>query len=931
MNDFYPKGKGVQDDPVKFALSAAGIGTWDVYLQENGAVSIDELCRELLGFSAAEPNDKLILLNKIHALDQPRLIEAFNRGLLVQADYTIDLVFRTADERRWLRTKGRSFPGDANNPARFSGILSDVSAEVLANEKAHAAESLATLALEGSDAGSFSIDLRTGAFIFSPSLAKMLTGEASLEATRNVFMEHVHPDDAAARERAYLIAEETGYVNYEARFIWKDGSVHWVKIKGKYLCDLSGKPVSFSGIGQDISNDVAARKEQQKLLSLVEHSDDFIAVVNVNQEITYMNQAGLELIGLPNLEEAKKKKMLDLFAGDQQEKMAEQIVPQVLATGKWTGRQWLRNIGTGELIPFEVDAFRLDSPMSGKPMALACVARDLRAQLAANFALEQSERRFRSLIEEAPVATVLYVGKELVIEVANEQMLRLWGKDKSILGKPLLEAVPEVQGRPFLQILAAQFTSGVAYHSAESRVDLLVDRQLQTFYFHFTYKPLLNEAGEVFAILSMAVDITEQVLNRNQILETQRKLESAVDIADLGTWEIRPQENGFIVSDRMKTWMGYEPGKPVTMEEALSAIPDRAKVEAALEKALQPEGNGVLDVDYHVINRTTGQHYVMHSKGQAFFTKEKVAYLVLGTTQDITLQREIEVSLEKEVAERTEELASSNEELTASNEELAALNEEFSAMNEELQETNENLTRSNQELEQYAYVASHDLQEPLRKIRIYSDMLNHLQGLSEPHKKLVTKIDLSAQRMSMLIKDLLEFSRLLETGGMIEQVNLNTVLENVAGDFELVIEEQQARVIIGELPVIEGIRLQMNQLFYNLLGNALKFVQPGVTPVIEIAGRLVSSAELADTDNALKSRWYYEISVKDNGIGFDQKYADQVFQVFKRLHGSAAYPGSGIGLAMCKRIVLNHGGEMTVASEAGKGTTFRIILPALSR
>ena len=1049
------------DESIQFALSAAGVGIWDIYLQED-KISIDAKCKELLGFAPGDANNRQTLYSKIHSHDQQRLVETFNRTLLLKADYTIDFQFRTAGpQQRWLRTKGRSFQDAQGIPVRFSGVLSDITAEMQAGEKIHTAESLAALALEGSDAGSFSIDLQTNELSFSPSLAYLLTGEANTNANRNIFIEHLHPEDVAVRDNAYKRAETTGLVNYEARFCWKDGSVHWIKVKGKYVQDLSGKPVAFSGIGQDITPEVNARKEQQKLLSLVEHSSDFIAVANLETAFTYMNEAGLDLLGLTGLAEARLKKIPDIFAPEYVPTLLQEVLPTILSNGKWQGLQWFRNFLTGELIPFQVDAFRLESPMNGRPIAFACVAKDLRQQMAnraaleksealfrtlveqspvamsllrgrdlvvetankqilelwgkqetiigkplgvalpeikgqgfielletvletgephygyetlarlerngqvqdawfnfvyaplleggpgsrsgvmvvavevtaqvkAKFELQQSERRFKSLIQEAPMATALYVGKDLVIEIANEQMIRLWGKDKSVIGMRLAEALPELEGQPFLQILATQFTSGLAYHSTEAKVDLVVDGLLQTFYFNFTYKPLFNAAGEVFAILNMAVEITEQVLNRNQILETKRILESAVDIADLATWEIRPIEQGFIISDRMKTWMGYEAGEKVTLEQALATIPDRQKVEAAMAKAAEPGGKGILDVDYHLINSKTGRLYVMHSKGRTFFNEKGEAYLIVGTTQDITMQRQIEIALEAEVSDRTEELAASNEELTASNEELAALNEEFSVMNEELQEANENLMRSNQELEQYAYVASHDLQEPLRKIRIYSDMLGQ-QEMAENHQKLVGKIDQSAQRMSMLIKDLLEFSRLLETGAMIEPVDLNIVVQNVANDFELVIEDKKAKLILGELPKIEAISLQMNQLFYNLVGNALKFVQPNVPPVIRVSARIITAADLAAAPGSVtRSKLYYEISVEDNGIGFEQKYAEQVFQVFKRLHVSAVYPGSGIGLAMCKRIVMNHGGDLKVTSEPNNGTTFRIILPALT-
>ena len=277
---------------------------------------------------------------------------------------------------------------------------------------------------------------------------------------------------------------------------------------------------------------------------------------------------------------------------------------------------------------------------------------------------------------------------------------------------------------------------------------------------------------------------------------------------------------------------------------------------------------------------------------------------------------EYQSTLELEVAERTEELAASNEELAV--------------MNEELQDANLSLVRSNQELEQYAYVASHDLQEPLRKIRIYADLLNNQEDLSGHHKRLVEKINQSSERMSMLIKDLLEFSRLLEKGNMMRPINLAIILQSVISDFELIVEEKQAEIIIGPLPVIQGIPLQINQLFYNLMSNALKFTQPDIRPLIEIKSGPIT-AEMASTylGKSERHNQYFDISFSDNGIGFDQKYADQIFEVFKRLHTRSLYPGSGIGLSLCRRIVANHSGHLYVESSPGKGTTFHIIMPGM--
>ena len=277
-----------------------------------------------------------------------------------------------------------------------------------------------------------------------------------------------------------------------------------------------------------------------------------------------------------------------------------------------------------------------------------------------------------------------------------------------------------------------------------------------------------------------------------------------------------------------------------------------------------------------------------------------------GTVQDITSQKEAQMSLENEVRERTEELRNANV---------------------ELEEANHNLIHSNEELAQYAYVASHDLQEPLRKISLFSKMLKE-QDKNGIHKETIDKIINSSKRMSLLIKDLLEFSRLLNNDAKFEKIDLNAVLENIKVDFELLIEEKKAKIKVDNLPVIDAVSLQMNQLFYNLINNALKFIPKGTNPEIKVTCKKINFDEvLTYIQNALPLTEYYKISISDNGIGIEEQYLKQIFDVFKRLHGREEYYGSGIGLAICRRITGNHNGVITVNSKVGEGTSFHIILP----
>ncbi|HMH24726.1 MAG TPA: chemotaxis protein CheB [Puia sp.] len=246
-----------------------------------------------------------------------------------------------------------------------------------------------------------------------------------------------------------------------------------------------------------------------------------------------------------------------------------------------------------------------------------------------------------------------------------------------------------------------------------------------------------------------------------------------------------------------------------------------------------------------------------------------------------------------------------------------------------LHEANTELQLSNENLAQFAYIASHDLQEPLRKIRTFSTILQdkYANDLSDPVKGLVAKISSSSDRMSTLIKELLNFSQVLHNEAVFEQTDLEKVLSKVISDFDLLIAEKNVVINRKPLPVIDAIPFQMNQLFYNLISNAIKFSKSETTPVITITSKILNMREAAKHANINPKYSYCEIGIKDNGIGFKQLSAEKIFLVFQRLHGPGKYAGTGIGLALCKKIVTNHHGEISATSNENEGASFKIILP----
>lgn len=251
----------------------------------------------------------------------------------------------------------------------------------------------------------------------------------------------------------------------------------------------------------------------------------------------------------------------------------------------------------------------------------------------------------------------------------------------------------------------------------------------------------------------------------------------------------------------------------------------------------------------------------------------------------------------------------------------------------------EELTRSNAELEQFAFVASHDLQEPLRKIQAFGDRLKtKCEGaIAAEARDYLERMQSAAARMRGLIDDLLAFSRVIRSGEPFVRVDLAVVTKEVLGDLEVRIEKSGAKVEIGHLPAIEADPMQMRQLLLNLIGNSLKFQPPGGVPVVKIRSRLIDPESAVDTayfkrvsvgaDQAQAGRQLCEISVEDNGIGFDEKYSDKIFVVFQRLHGRNEYEGTGVGLAVCRRIADRHHGTIIAKSKPGEGATFIITLP----
>ena len=313
------------------------------------------------------------------------------------------------------------------------------------------------------------------------------------------------------------------------------------------------------------------------------------------------------------------------------------------------------------------------------------------------------------------------------------------------------------------------------------------------------------------------------------------------------------------------------------------------------------------------------EKYYVHQPLNGWFYQSvvKLGDGVATTTIDITGRKQAEEAL-RQSEEKYRQLA-------------AHLDEQVQQRTQQLETSVHDLKRSNDNLQQFAYVASHDLQEPLRKIQSFGALLQgqYQTGLGSEGSDMIERMMMAAGRMSILIRDLLSYSRIRTQQQAFDPVSLETVLQQVLITLEDAIDRSGAHLAIAPLPVVNGDESQLGQLFQNLLANALKFAQPGASPRVSLTASIIERGELPPGGSpGSPTQRFHRIEVQDEGIGFEMKHAAHIFEVFKRLHRKDQYAGTGIGLAICAKVVANHGGLIEASSQPGQGAFFRVYLPA---
>ena len=390
--------------------------------------------------------------------------------------------------------------------------------------------------------------------------------------------------------------------------------------------------------------------------------------------------------------------------------------------------------------------------------------------------------------------------------------------------------------------------------------------------------------------------IAERELHK-KIEHSEAKLNIVIETSELATWEVDLLTKEMTYSDRFLSMMGYSSTETPDWTYLRGRLhsSDLQRREEAYAEAFK---TGKLNFVGRMVWEDETIHWV-DSRGQVFFDAKGTPVRMIGAVRDITAEKNAAVALEKKVAERTKQLHDKNSELL----------------------------KMNEELQSFTYISGHDLQEPLRKIQSFVAMIEKEDAvLPEKIQNYFGRMQRAAERMQMLITDLLAYSRAGTGERIYEPVDLNQILQEVKDDMKEELHQKNAVVEAEGLCTLSIIPFQMRQLFQNLLSNAIKFTKPGINPHIKIEGSIAAGKKWQN-DQLEAETDYCRIAFSDNGIGFENLYNEKVFEVFQRLHGKTEYKGTGIGLAIVKKITENHEGFIAAEGRLGEGALFTIWLP----
>lgn len=798
-----------------------------------------------------------------------------------------------------------------NIKAKATGVVCMVS-EV--SELHHSRRELAqekqsmALASELGDLGVFNIDPESKTIECSPQIVQWFGFPSSIIPLEEAML-YIHPSDMEMVNRVYVNIIKGSSAKHNIMFRTRpnaNGNLKFLRSVGKTHVE-NDRVKSFSGVLQDVSAKVeseliienALRRQEQIIKSAPLPMAVFLGG---NMAIEMANESMVKMWG-------KGKKVFGKSYFD--------LLPELKSSGIFSQLKEVYNSGKSYSNPNchlelvvngKKQSYYLNFTLTplrdvdGKVYGVLNTAADVTDVNMAKNALEESKNQYRFLFDESSVAAALYMGEDFKIQYANTLMLRYWMTDESVIGKALKDIVPEPRKEQVLKILRQVYSTGQNYNGFQEKVVYDHPGAIQEYYMNYSFKAIKDAYGKVIGIHYLATDVTAEFQIKKALIESEANLRNMIMQAPFAICILWGNQYVMGNVNPMMQAILEKPLKEIEGKTLFEAVPEMntPEMQILLERCYNGERIVINEAEFQFNSQdqinTVFLKYHYEPMRDADGMTQGIMVLAIDVTQEVSARQKIK----EIVSNRTRELA----------------------------ETNQRLQQSNAELEQFAYIASHDLQEPLRKISMFTQMLEaSLELVDERSIHHMERINNSVTRMSNLIQDILTYSQLSHRMDIFLPIDLNRVIKEVQLDFDQLLQDKKGQIILKELPIIDGVPPQMHQLFSNLISNSLKYSRANEAPIIRISSRKLTDTDREKLRLPSVKQGYITITIKDNGIGFQQEYADKIFQIFQRLHSKTQYEGTGIGLAMCKKIVENHRGLIYAIGSEGEGAEFRIILP----
>lgn len=510
----------------------------------------------------------------------------------------------------------------------------------IAQESSAFAEERARLAVESAMLGTFDVDLINNSVVSSERFHEIF--DVDLDTyERTDFVNRIHPDDLVIRERAYEVAKKTGQLAYTVRIVWRNLSIHWVDVKGKYFYNESHTPIRLIGIVNDITAQKlfsnAVEETERKFRNTVQQAPAGIAILR-GRKFTFevANDAYLRLIDKTETA-VLGKNLFDVLP--EVKEVVEPLLNGVMDSGEpFFANElavFLNRYGRKEKCYFNL----VYQPLleDGKTEGIVVVANEVTELAKARHALEESRLQFSNMIMQSPIAMTIFRGPEYVIEMANETLFKnIWRKDpEDVIGRRVLEVFPELNDQKYPQLLKRVFETGRRHRENEAMAYVQGDDGMRKFYLDFEYAPLKETDGTISGIMVTVYDVTEKVESRHKLADTESRMRLAIEGTDLSTWDLNLLSREIIHSPRLAVIFGHPETKTLTHSELRGQVyPDDQKfiVEPAFEEALK---SGFYQYEARVIRPDKSIRWI-RTRGKVIFDEQNVPQRMLGTIMDIT-------------------------------------------------------------------------------------------------------------------------------------------------------------------------------------------------------------------------------------------------------------------------------------------------------